>query len=141
MAIADFRDGLSLQNIRALLEKTPFARHLAPEVTRCAGGQAELRVRLRPDLTQHHGFAHGAVIGCVADSACAWAAASLAGDVVTAEYKLHLLAPGVGDELVGRGTVVQAGRRSIVARADVFAVRNGTERLIATALATVAVMR
>jgi len=141
MSIADFKDGLTLGNIQSLLAKTPFARHLEPEITRCDGGHAELRVRLRRDLTQHHGFAHGAVIGCIADSACAWAAASVAGDVVTSEYKLHLLAPGVGDYLVGRGEVIQPGRRFVIARADVFAVKGDRERLVATALATVAVMR
>jgi uncharacterized protein (TIGR00369 family) len=140
MSIADFKDGLSLDNIQSLLAKTPFARHLEPEVTRCDGGFAELRVKLRPDLTQHHGFAHGAVIGCIADSACAWAAASVAGDVVTSEYKLHLLAPGVGDYLIGRGQVIQPGRRFVIARADVFAAKGDRERLVATALATVAVM-
>lgn len=140
MPIADFREGLTLGNIQSLLARTPFARHLAPKVTRCDAGFAELHVKLRPDLTQHHGFAHGAVIGCIADSACAWAAASLVGDVVTSEYKLHLLAPGVGDYLIGRGQVIQSGRRLVIARADVFAVKGGRERLVATALATVAVM-
>ena len=36
------------------------------------------------------------------DSGCAWAAASLCGDVVTSDYKLNLLAPAIGERLVCR---------------------------------------
>src|SRR3954447_19336332 len=100
MSIRAFRDGLNLENLKILLDKTPFTAFLRPEVLKCEDGYAELHVQLRHDLTQHHGYAHGAVVGCVADSACAWAAGSVAGDVVTSEYQLHLLAPAVGDKLI-----------------------------------------
>lgn len=141
MSIKAFKEGLNLENLKILLDKTPFTNFLRPSVITCKDGYAELHVQLRQDLTQHHGFAHGAVVGCVADSACAWAAGSLAGDVVTSEYKLHLLAPGVGDKLIGRGYVVKAFKHLVVARSDVFAATNGKERLVATALATVAVVQ
>jgi hypothetical protein len=42
-----------------------------------------------------------ATLGFVADSACAWAAVSLVGDVVTSEYKLNMVAPAGGDDLLG----------------------------------------
>ena len=71
-------------------------------------------------------------------SACAWAAASLVGDVVTSEYKVNLLAPAIGDKLICRSEVIKAGQRQAVSRADVFAVRDGQERIIATGLATIA---
>jgi uncharacterized protein (TIGR00369 family) len=141
MSIRAFREGLNLENLKILLDKTPFTAFLRPEVLKCEEGYAELHVQLRPDLTQHHGYAHGAVIGCVADSACAWAAGSVAGDVVTSEYKLHLLAPGVGDKLIGRGYVVKAFKSFVVARSEVFAAKNDKERLIAIATATVAVVQ
>jgi acyl-coenzyme A thioesterase PaaI-like protein len=83
-------------------------------------------------------LAHGAVIGFVADSACAWAAASVAGDIVSSEYKLNLLAPAVGETILGRGYVVKDSARQMVCRADVFALKNGTERLVGTVLATIA---
>jgi uncharacterized protein (TIGR00369 family) len=136
-----FQDGLTTENLQALLSKTPFAAFLKPEVIKCEAGFAELHVAMRRDLTQHHGFAHGAVIGCIADSACAWAAGSIAGDVVTAAYTLHLLGPGVGEKLIGRGTVVQNGKAIIVARSEVFAVRAGKEHLVAIATATISVVK
>jgi uncharacterized protein (TIGR00369 family) len=141
VSIGEFQAGLTAENLQILLSKTPFAAFLKPEVIRCENGFAELHVAMRKDLTQHHGFAHGAVIGCIADSACAWAAGSIAGDVVTAAYALHLLGPGVGQKLIGRGYVVQNNRAMIVSRSEVFAVRADEEHLIAIATATIAVMR
>ena len=88
-------------------------------------------------MNQHHGFVHGAVMGFVADSACAWAAGTLAGDVVTSEYKLHFLAPAVGQRIIGRGRVIKASSRIVVTQADIYCVKNGSEKLVAIALATI----
>lgn len=126
----------------ALLERSVltsgFSTLLGARPTRCWQGEAELVIDLRPELTQHHGYAHGAVVGAAADNACAWAAASIAGDVVTASYTLHLLAPAKGERLRARGEVVKAGKRQLAVRADVFAESGGEARLVATALASVA---
>jgi uncharacterized protein (TIGR00369 family) len=92
----------------------------------------------KPELTMHHGFAHGAVVGFLADSACAWAAASLVGDVVTMEYTLNLLAPAVGDALHAEGHVLKTRGHCVVCRADVFALRSGRQERVATARATIA---
>lgn len=141
MSIRSFKEGLSPERLELLLEKTPFTRFLAPKVERCDNGFAQLRVLLRRDLTQHHGFAHGAVVGCVADSACAWAAGSIAGDVVTSEYKVHFLEPAVGEALVGKGRVLKQSKAIVAAQSDVFVVRRDKEILVATALATLAVVQ
>src|SRR3546814_14325157 len=81
-------------------------------------------------MTQHHGFAHGAIVGYMADTVCAWAAASMVGDVVTSEYKLNLLSPAVGERLTAVGSVVKAGSRQVVTRADVFAVKDGERKTV-----------
>lgn len=141
MSVKIFKGGINVENLKTLLEMTPFAAFLKPEIIKCEDGYAELHVAMRRELAQHHGFAHGAVIGCIADSACAWAAGSIAGDVVTAEYKINLLAPAVGDKLIGRGYVVRPGRTMIVARSEVAAVKGDRERIVAVALATIAVMQ
>jgi uncharacterized protein (TIGR00369 family) len=100
-------------------------------------GKAELSIPFQATITQHHGLAHGAILGFLADSACSWAAASVAGDVVTSEYKINLIAPARGDLLIGRGDVINISGRQVVTRADVFAVREGAETIVATALATI----
>jgi uncharacterized protein (TIGR00369 family) len=89
-------------------------------------------------MTQHHGFVHGAVVGLMADNACAWAAASLAGDVVTGSYTISFLAPAKGASLRAKGNVVKSGRRQVIVRADVWSEIAGEEPiLIAVAQATI----
>src|SRR5213595_2148207 len=88
--------------LRSMIAKTPFAALLGAEVLSISPGNVELAVAVVPEkMHQHHGFVHGAIIGFVADSACAWAAGSVAGDVVTSEYKLNLMAPATGDKIIG----------------------------------------
>lgn len=127
---------------RAHLEQaigiSPFTNWVGTRLVDFAPGEVKIAIEVRPDMTQHHGFAHGAIVGYMADTVCAWAAASVVGDVVTSEYKLNLLAPAVGDSLTATGTVVKAGKRQVVTRADVFAVKDGQARIVATALATIA---
>ena len=127
----------TLEAMRRIVAITPFASMTASEVRACADGHAEISMPFDPRYTQHHGFLHGGMIGYLADSAISWAAASVVGDVLTSEYRVHLLAPGRGERFVGRGWVVKAGRRQVVARADVFAIEGDRETLIATATGTV----
>ena len=56
--------------------------------------------------------------------------------VLTAEFKINLLAPAAGEHIVARGRVVKAGRTLTLAQADVFAVKGGEEKLIAHLTAT-----
>jgi uncharacterized protein (TIGR00369 family) len=126
---------------RHVIAISPFARWMGTEVADVTAGHVVLRVPLRPEHRQHHGVAHGAVLGFMADTACSWAAATVVGDVVTSEFKIHLLAPAHADALEAVGEVVRVGRRQVVARADVYALpgKNGREH-VATALATIAVL-
>ncbi len=84
-------------------------------------GEVDIALDLRPELTQHHGFAHGGVIGALADIACAWAAATVLGDVVTSGYSLQLLAPARGRHLRATGMVLRAGRRQATVEARIYA--------------------
>jgi uncharacterized protein (TIGR00369 family) len=119
---------------------SPFARWIGTRVGDIAPGRVVLRLTVRDEFLQHHGQVHGAVLGYLADTACSWAAGTVAGDVVTAEYKINLLAPARGPELEVIGEVVRAGRRQVVTRADVFTLCGASRELVATALATIAVV-
>jgi uncharacterized protein (TIGR00369 family) len=125
-------------DLEAVIEKTPFALMLGAQLEKYGEGSAHLSVALRPELTMHMGFAHGAVIGFLADSACAWAAASVVGNVVTSEYKLNLIAPGIGERLRAEGQVLKAAGRNLVCMANVYAITNEKSTLVAVALATIA---
>jgi uncharacterized protein (TIGR00369 family) len=101
-------------------------------------GQSELLLQLRPEMTQHHGFAHGAIVGLMADNACAWAGASVAGDVVTGGYTIDFLRPAKGERLRAKGSVIKAGKRQVVVRADVWAESDGAAPVhVAAAQATI----
>ena len=130
--------GISREQLESALNHSAFANLLGAELLDFEPGKVSLQVHSRPELCQHHGFLHGAVVGFMIDSGCAWAAAPLVGDVVTSEYKLNLLAPAIGEKLICRSEVLKAGQRQAVCRADVFAVKDGLEKLVATGLATIA---
>lgn len=101
--------------------RSGFSTWLDVEPVKVWKGESELTIELRPEMTQHHGYAHGAIVGLMADNACAWAGASVAGDVVTGGYTIDFLRPAKGERLRARGTVVKAGKRQVVVRADVWA--------------------
>jgi len=48
--------------------------------------------------------------------------------VLTAEFKINLLRPALGDRLRCRATVLKPGRTLIVAESEVYAVRDGKEK-------------
>jgi acyl-coenzyme A thioesterase PaaI-like protein len=56
--------------------------------------------------------------------------------VLTAEFKINLMAPGIGERMIARGRVVKAGRTLTLAQTDVFAVHEGREKQIALLTAT-----
>jgi uncharacterized protein (TIGR00369 family) len=94
-------------------------------------------------IEQQHGFVHGGVVGMIADSAAGYAAMTTVpgtASVLTVEFKMNLLAPADGAKLVARGQVVRAGRTLIVTKAEVFAIKDGTERLCALMQQTIIVM-
>lgn len=123
---------------RIAVEGSGFSRFAGIEPLACWDGYSELLLELRPDLTQHHGFAHGAVVGLMADNACAWCASSVAGDVVTSSYTLHFLSPAKGQRLRAKGWVVKAGKRQVVCRSEVWSEADGAEPVLA-AVATAAI--
>jgi uncharacterized protein (TIGR00369 family) len=98
----------------------------------------------RPEVSQQNGFFHGGAIGFLVDNATAGAAGTLAppgGAILTAEYKVNMLAPAIGGQLVCRAEVVKAGRTLTTVEARVFVQRDGAEeKLVAIGLATMAVV-
>lgn len=122
----------SLEYMRAVaIARSGFTSWLAVEPIKVWQGESELVLELRPEMTQHHGFAHGAIVGLMADNACAWAGASVLGDVVTGGYTINFLSPAKGERLRSRGTVLKAGKRQAVVRAEVWSEADGSEPILA----------
>ena len=96
---------------RRILASQPFSVLLGAELLRLADGRAELRIPIRGELKQQHGFVHGGVISYAADNALTFAGGSVLGaDVVTSEFKINYLRPAQGDSLVARAAAIHCGR-------------------------------
>ena len=103
-------------------------------------GRVHIAAPSSPALTQQHGFVHAGVISSIADSACGYAAMTLApagAEVLTVEFKISLIAPARGERFVVRATVLRAGKRLSFCTGEVYAVRDSDEELIATMLSTI----
>lgn len=77
-----------------------------------------------PGCLQQQGAGHAALSFGIGDSAAGYAALTLIPDgqeVMTAEIKINLLSPALGDRLVAEGRVVKPGRRLIVVTSGVWA--------------------
>ena len=106
--------------------RASFARQRAMEtvgarLVRVAAGEVEIELAFREDLTQQHGYLHAGVVAAVVDSACGYAALSLAepgAEVLSVEFKLNLLAPSVGDSFAARARVLRAEAELEGATAD-----------------------
>ncbi len=95
----------------------------------------------RNDLTQQHGFLHAAVITAIVDTACGFAALTLAprdAAVLTVEYKVNFMSPGYGERITARARVLKRGRAVTICAGDVYARQAQHERHIATMIATIA---
>ncbi len=106
-------------------------------------GLTEIHLPHWAGVEQQHGFVHGGVVGMIADSAAGYAAMTLvaaSASVLTVEYKMNLVAPADGEKLIARGKVVRPGRTLVVTQAEVFAVKDGKEKLCALMQQTIMVM-
>ena len=126
--------------VRESFSRQGLMKHLGAELVEVEPGQATIRVAFRDELTQQHNYFHAGVSGAIADSACGYAAYTLmptGSSVLTVEYKMNLLAPAEGDELMARARVLRSGRTLKVCAADVYATKNGEGVHCATMLATI----
>jgi len=140
MAAADVRVSpeVFLQMGRDILAKQAFSRLLGTELTRLSPGEVELQLPMRDDLTQQHGFAHGGVVSYLADNALTYAGGTaMQVPVVTSEFKVNYVRPAVGERLIARASAVAVSKTQAVCRCDVFAVKDGAEKLCAVAQGTI----
>ncbi|HEY2856912.1 MAG TPA: PaaI family thioesterase [Terracidiphilus sp.] len=123
------------ERIRRDAQKQAFLRFIGAELTAIHRGYAEFSMPFRPELGQQHGFLHAGVITTIADVAAGYAAYSVmppASEVLSVEFKVNLLRPGVGERFVARAKVIKPGRTLTAVQADVFAIANGVEKHIAS---------
>ena len=130
--------------VRASFARQRVMETIGARLTRVAPGEVEIELHFREDLTQQHGYLHAGVVAAVVDSACGYAAMSLApagAEVLSIEFKLNLLSPARGASFVARASVKRAGRNVTVCTGDLYAREGSSEKTVATMLATMMIVR
>jgi uncharacterized protein (TIGR00369 family) len=123
---------------RDVLARQPFSVLLGAQLIAYSPGKTEILVPLKPELLQHHGFAHGGVVSYVADNALTYAGgAAMQTPVVTSEFKINYVRPAIGEALIARAECVSKGKQQAVCRCDVFVLNAGKEKLCAVAQGTI----
>lgn len=126
-----------------------FARQRAMEtfgarLLRVAPGEVEIGVDFDEAFTQQHGYLHAGLVTAIVDTACGYAALTLTepgAEVLSVEFKLNLLSPAAGQMFVARARVVRAGRNLTVCAGDLYALKDDGEKIVATMLATMMVLK
>jgi len=123
-----------LDTLQAINKTAAFNRWAGFEVTRAAAGEAEVRMAWREeDMGQYAGFLHAGLIGAMLDTACGFAAATVAGRVLASHFSVNCLSPALGRAFVARGKVVKAGRKQVFATAELYGQGEGEIlKLVAT---------
>ena len=123
---------------KQVLASQPFSVLIGAELITFLRGHAELKIPIRHELKQQHGFVHGGVISYAADNVLTFADGSALGpSVTTSEFKINYLRPAIGDFLIARATIIYSGKNQAVCRCDVFVSKDGEESICATSQGTI----
>lgn len=123
---------------RDVLAKQPFSVLLGAELAALSPGQVDLQLALKPEHLQQNGFAHGGVVSYLADNALTYAGGTaMQVPVVTSEFKINYVRPAVGERLIARASAEAVSKTQAVCRCEVFAVKDGAEKLCALAQGTI----
>lgn len=110
-------------SIQRFIESMPATRYIGLEVDEIDRGRCVVTMPIRPEVTVDGEVVQGGIVAVLADYAAVAAAGSTLEPgwrVATLSGETHNLAPAKGKLLVAVGEIVYAGKRHLVARADVY---------------------
>ena len=118
-----------LQEINATAQ---FNQWAGLEVRSAEKGQVELALQWKAELGQYSGFLHAGLIAGLIDTACGFAAATVVGPkVLASNFSDNCLRPAVGDMFIARARVIKPGKTQVFTACDLYAVKDGEEKLVA----------
>lgn len=131
------------QRIGASFRAQRLMQTLGASLARVADGEVRIALPFSAHLTQQHGFLHAGATVAVIDSACGFAALTRAPpgcDIVSAEFKINLLRPALGEHFLAVGKVQSAGRSLTVCTGELRAFSGGASayKVVALMQATMA---
>ena len=131
------------QAAAAIFSGAPFISDLGIEPVTIAPGFVESRLPVLRRHQQQDGFIHAGVQATLADHTAGAAAFTVIGAdqiVLTSGFSISLLSAASGEELRARAQVIKAGQRLVCTESSVYALKGGTEKLVARAMVTLAVL-
>lgn len=129
-----------LAELRVLNETAEFNRWCGLEVVSAAPGLVEIAMPWRKESGQYSGFLHAGIVATLVETACGYAAGSLAGPVLTGHFSVNCLRPAKGDRFLARAQVIRAGKTQIFTACQMFASSSNEEKLVATGEAILCVV-
>lgn len=129
--------------VQEIFAKANFMTMLGVELIDLGPGWCDTQLVVREDHLQQDGFVHAAVVAAIADHSAGGSSATLCAAEafpLTVEYKINLLRPAIGERLRCRAEVLKAGRSLTVAESEVYAQKEGAEKLVAKATVTLALV-
>lgn len=105
-------------------------------------GEVHIELPFSTALSQQHGYLHAGATTSIVDSACGYAALTKAPagfEVVTAEFKINLLRPALGERFLAVGRVSNSGKLLTVCTGEVraFSAAAGAYKVVALMQATI----
>jgi uncharacterized protein (TIGR00369 family) len=126
----------------AINKSAAFNRWCGLEVKSASAGHVELVMPWRAEFGQYSGFLHAGLIGALIDTACGFAAVTVAGSgVLAAHFSVNCLRPAQGEHFIARARVVRAGKTQVFTACELFAVAAQEEKLVATGEALLSVLQ
>ena len=129
--------------VQLKIKRNEFLKALGFKIHLIEAGKVEGELPFLKKHEQQNGYFHGGVISSLCDIACGYAAYSLVEEgtqVFTVEIKVSYLRKGIGDKLIAKGWVVKPGRNFHFCEAEVYALKDGEQTLVAKATSTMAVV-
>lgn len=103
-------------------------------------GEVQIALLPRPELSQQHGYIHAGALTSVLDSACGYAALTVAPaglDVLTVEFKINFVRPALADRFLAIGKVTKAGKTLTVCQGEVVGELGSRRETVAVMQATI----
>jgi uncharacterized protein (TIGR00369 family) len=122
----------ALAKLRAISKTSAFNEWLRLEVTAASEGSAELQLVWRSEFGQYSGLLHAGLIGALIDTACGFAAATIAEGVLASHYSVNCFRPPVAKIFIAQGKILKLGKRQAFSRAEIYGDVITDERLLAS---------
>ena len=126
------------KRIEASFARQGLMKTLNASLDKVEDGLVQISSKFTNSLSQQHNFFHAGVVTSIADSACGYAALTLATldkEVLTVEFKVNFLKPANSTRIIAIGKVIQSGKTLTICEGNVY--DDAGQKLIARMTATI----